>query len=150
MNAAAVLLDGAAILSLAAIVVRQCPHYVTLRKRGWEHDDLVQEVCLSVLTKQRGRSAYDPTRATQRDYVRMLAWSRMGHLLDRIEQPRAPGGKPLGEQLTWYQPTGDKEMEDRAHTVPMTWAKPHGWTAANGSTVRRRKRLACAQGGTDA
>jgi len=50
--------------------------------RGLDPDDVLQSVVLGLLTRQQGRSRYDPARASFSRYVYLVAGSVIANLLD--------------------------------------------------------------------
>ena len=58
------------------------PLYRVARTRGHDPDDLLQAVCLGLLTRQQTRSRYDPSRASLSKYVYLVAGSILANLLD--------------------------------------------------------------------
>ena len=51
--------------------------------RGWDLEDVKQEVLLSALTKSQGKSAFDPTRCDVSGWASVVGRSRILHLLER-------------------------------------------------------------------
>jgi len=51
--------------------------------RGWDLEDVKQEVLLSALTKSQGKSAYDPARCDVAGWASVVGRSRILHLLER-------------------------------------------------------------------
>ena len=51
--------------------------------RGWDLEDVHQEVLLSAITKSQGKSAYDPNRCDVAGWASVVGRSRILHLLER-------------------------------------------------------------------
>ena len=56
---------------------------VLANMRGWDLEDVKQEVLLSALTKSQGKSAFDPTRCDVGGWASIVGRSRILHLLER-------------------------------------------------------------------
>lgn len=54
-----------------------------LREAGWEDEDAIQEIYVGLLTRQRGRSRFDPSRASLSKYVFLVVSSVTRNLLAR-------------------------------------------------------------------
>lgn len=54
-----------------------------LREAGWEDADAIQEIYVGLLTRQRGRSRFDPGRASLSKYVFLVVSSVTRNLLTR-------------------------------------------------------------------
>ena len=54
-----------------------------LREAGWEDADAIQEIYVGLLTRQRGRSRFDPGRASLSKYVFLVVSSVTRNLLAR-------------------------------------------------------------------
>jgi len=89
-----------------------------LVERGWEPDDVLQEVLLSAVSKSRGLSRWNPDRANVNAWAGLVGRSRVFHLLQKrpAERPlihdRREGGDGGGPSIV-------EEMVE-----PMDWGKP--------------------------
>lgn len=56
-------------------LIRAHPAYRGAVAAGYNREDLLQDVFLRLLSKQRGKSRYDPTRASLGKYMFQVTWS---------------------------------------------------------------------------
>ena len=88
--------------------------------RGLDADDVLQAVFLGLLTRQRGRSRYDPQRASFSRYIRLVAGSVIANLLDshRGRERR----ETLGESADAATAAGGEAISDESDLVVRLFA----------------------------
>lgn len=88
------------------------PSFRAAVERGYDPDELLQEVWVTVLSRQAGPTPYDPKRASFSKWVWQVTRSAVSHLQERT------GNRARHEQ------TGRRDMED-AETDAALWAQDH-------------------------
>ena len=88
---------------------------VLAQSKGWDLEDVHQEVLLSALTKSQGKSAYDPSRCDVAGWASVVGRSRILHLLER-----RTADLPLSAMVRERDDGSTVEIEPQA----MAWLDP--------------------------
>ena len=98
--------------------------------RGLDADDLLQAVVLGILTRQQGRSKYDPARASFSRYVHLVAGSVLANVLEsqRVRAKR----EVLGTEADAATGASGEAIEDEVEVSLRAFA----WLVAEGHEPR--------------